>query len=159
MYCRIRELNETETNVLEDFLYEAIFIPKGVEKPSRDIINEPELQIYIKDFGTKRGDFCLVAEVENKIVGAAWSRIINDYGHIDNETPSLSISLYNEYRGLGIGTELMNQLLDLLKTKGFKQSSLSVQKANYASKMYRKLGFEIVRENDEEYVMAIKLDC
>lgn len=159
MYCRIRELNETETNVLEDFLYEAIFIPKGVEKPSRDIINEPELQIYIKDFGTKRGDFCLVAEVENKIVGAAWSRIINDYGHIDSETPSLSISLYNEYRGLGIGTELMNQLLDLLKNKGFKQSSLSVQKANYASKMYRKLGFEIVRENDEEYVMAIKLDC
>lgn len=159
MYCRIRELNETETNVLEDFLYEAIFIPKGVEKPSRDIINEPELQIYIKDFGTKRGDFCLVAEVENKIVGAAWSRIINDYGHIDNETPSLSISLYNEYRGLGIGTELMKQLLDLLKNKGFKQSSLSVQKANYASKMYRKLGFEIVRENDEEYVMAIKLDC
>lgn len=159
MYCRIRELNETETNVLEDFLYEAIFIPKVVEKPSRDIINEPELQIYIKDFGTKRGDFCLVAEVENKIVGAAWSRIINDYGHIDNETPSLSISLYNEYRGLGIGTELMNQLLDLLKNKGFKQSSLSVQKANYASKMYRKLGFEIVRENDEEYVMAIKLDC
>lgn len=159
MYCRIRELNETETNVLEDFLYEAIFIPKGVEKPSRDIINEPELQIYIKDFGTKRGDYCLVAEVENKIVGAAWSRIINDYGHIDNETPSLSISLYNEYRGLGIGTELMKQLLDLLKTKGFKQSSLSVQKANYAFKMYRKLGFEIVRENDEEYVMAIKLDC
>lgn len=159
MYCRIRELNETETNVLEDFLYEAIFIPKVVEKPSRDIINEPELQIYIKDFGTKRGDFCLVAEVENKIVGAAWSRIINDYGHIDNETPSLSISLYNEYIGLGIGTELMNQLLDLLKNKGFKQSSLSVQKANYASKMYRKLGFEIVRENDEEYVMAIKLDC
>lgn len=44
MYCRIRELNETETNVLEDFLYEAIFIPEGVEKPSRDIINEPELQ-------------------------------------------------------------------------------------------------------------------
>ncbi len=159
MYCRIRELNETETNVLEDFLYEAIFIPEGVEKPSRDIINEPELQIYIKDFGTKRGDYCLVAEVENKIVGAAWSRIINDYGHIDNETPSLSISLYNEYRGLGIGTELMKQLLDLLKTKGFKQSSLSVQKANYAFKMYRKLGFEIVRENDEEYVMAIKLDC
>ena len=159
MYCRFRELNETETNVLEDFLYEAIFIPEGVEKPSRDIINEPELQIYIKDFGTKRGDYCLVAEVENKIVGAAWSRIINDYGHIDNETPSLSISLYNEYRGLGIGTELMNQLLDLLKTKGFKQSSLSVQKANYAFKMYRKLGFEIVRENDEEYVMAIKLDC
>ena len=159
MYCRFRELNETETNVLEDFLYEAIFIPEGVEKPSRDIINEPELQIYIKDFGTKRGDYCLVAEVENKIVGAAWSRIINDYGHIDNETPSLSISLYNEYRGLGIGTELMNQLLVLLKNKGFKQSSLSVQKANYAFKMYRKLGFEIVRENDEEYVMAIKLDC
>lgn len=140
-------------------MYEAIYIPEGAIKPGRNIIKDPELKIYIKDFGTQQGDYCLVSEVEDKIIGAAWSRIINDYGHIDNETPSLSISLFNEYRGLGIGTELMKQLLNLLKTKGFKQASLSVQKANYASHMYRKFGFEIVKENDEEYVMAIKLDC
>lgn len=69
-----------------------------------------------------------------------------DYGHIDNDTPSLAISLNNDYRGLGIGTALMKEMLGILKERGYKQTSLSVQKANYAVKMYQKLGFEIVDE-------------
>lgn len=48
-------------------------------------------------------DWALVAEVDNKIVGAVCVRIMNDYGHIDDETPSLSISLYKEYHGYSIG--------------------------------------------------------
>jgi hypothetical protein len=40
---------------------------------------------------------------------------------------------------------------------GYEQVSLSVQKANYAAKMYRKLGFAAVRENEEEYIMAADL--
>lgn len=48
-------------------------------------------------------------------------------------------------------------LLQFLKDKGYKQTSLSVQKANYAANMYRKLGFEVVIENEEEYIMLCKL--
>lgn len=153
----IRELNQSETKVLEVFLYEAIFIPDGVLAPSKDIINQPELQVYVKDFGKNRGDLCLVAQVEDKIVGAVWVRIINDYGHIDNETPSFAISLLKEYRNYGIGTELMKQMLSKLKTLGYKQASLSVQKMNYAVRMYSNVGFEIIDENDEEYIMICKL--
>ena len=79
---------------------------------------------------------------------------MNDYGHVDDETPSLAISLYKEYRGLGIGTAMMKEILALLKSHGYKQVSLSVQKANYAAKMYQKIGFEIVRESEEEYIMV-----
>ena len=49
---------------------------------------------------------------------------------------------------------MMKEIFVLLKTHGYKQVSLSVQKANYAAKMYRKAGFEIVRENAEEYIMV-----
>ena len=76
---------------------------------------------------------------------------------IDDTTPSLSISLLKEYRNLGIGTELMKQILLTLKEKKYKQVSLSVQKINYAVNMYKKVGFEIVRENKEDYVMICKL--
>ena len=76
---------------------------------------------------------------------------------IDDTTPSLSISLLKEYRNLGIGTELMKQILLALKEREYKQVSLSVQKINYAVSMYKKVGFEVVRENEEDYVMFCKL--
>ncbi len=33
-----------------------------------------------------------------------------------------------------------------------------MQKANYAVKMYLNVGFEIVDENDEEYIMICRLN-
>ncbi len=156
MDYKIREIKESEYPILSDFLYEAIFIPEGMEKPPKSIMEQPELQIYVADFG-KEDDWCLVAETKEKIVGAVWVRIMNDYGHVDDETPSFAISLYKEYRHLGIGMALMRAMLQLLKDKGYKQTSLSVQKANYAVKLYRKVGFEVVDENEEEYIMICRL--
>ena len=150
----IREIKEQEYPLLDNFLYEAIFIPEGTEPPPKTIITSPELQVYVERFGKLKDDKGLVAEVDGKIVGAVWVRIMNDYGHIDDETPSLAISLYKEYRGLGIGTAMMNKILALLRSHGYSRVSLSVQKANYAAKMYLMVGFEIVRENEEEYIMA-----
>lgn len=155
-YC-IREIKKAEYPLLNDFLYEAIFIPAGVEPPPKSIIAAPELQVYIDRFGDFKDDYGLVAEVDGKIAGAVWVRIMNDYGHIDAETPSFAISLYKEYRGLGIGTALMKEMLTLLKKHGYQRASLSVQKANYAAKMYLNTGFEIVDENEEEYIMGICL--
>lgn len=153
----IREMIADEYPLLEDFLYEAIFIPSGAEKPPREIINQEELQVYIKDFGKQKDDHCLVAECDGRIVGACWVRIMNDYGHIDDETPSFAISLYEDYRGQGIGTELMRRMLELLRTEGYKRASLAVQKENYAVKMYRNVGFCVVRENEQEYIMAAEI--
>ena len=157
MNYSIRELKQDENEILDTFLYEAIFIPKGVPAPPKDIINRPELQVYVKDFGKNKDDLCLIAHVEDKIVGAVWVRIMNDYGHIDNETPSFAISLLKEYRNYGIGTELMTQMLMKLKMRGYKKASLAVQKMNYAVRMYKKVGFEIIDENDEEYIMLCRL--
>ena len=156
MDYKIREIRKNEYPILSDFLYEAIFIPEGMDKPPKSIIEQPELQVYIEDFG-KKDDWCLVAEVKRKIVGAVWVRIMDDYGHTDDETPSFAISLHEEYRNLGIGTALMRDMLEFLKNKGYKQTSLSVQKANYAVNMYRKVGFEIIREDGEEYIMLCQL--
>lgn len=157
MEYAIREMTVPEYPLLSDFLYEAIFIPDDIKPPSRNIICSPELQVYIDRSGSLKDDFALVAEIEGKIIGAVWIRIMYDYGHIDDETPSLAISLYKEYRGRGIETEMMKEMLSLLKTHNYKRVSLSVQKANYAAEMYRKIGFDIVRENEEEWIMICNL--
>lgn len=140
----IRSLRKGETELLKDFLYEAIFIPKGAEPPTRDIIEKSELRVYTDDFG-------------GKVVGAVWTRIMDDYGHVDDETLSFAISLYKEYRGQGIGSQLMVKMLELLKWHGYERVSLEVQKENYAVKMYKNVGFKTVDENAEEYIMVCEL--
>ncbi|MDE6149590.1 MAG: GNAT family N-acetyltransferase [Ruminococcus sp.] len=154
----IREIKESEHELLNEFLYEAIFIPEGTAPPPKSIIENRDLQVYVKDFGLFPDDKCYVAEVDNKVIGAVWVRIMNDYGHVDDETPSFAISIYKEYRNFGIGTELMKTMLDFLKERGYKQASLAVQKANYAVKMYLNVGFEIINENDEEFIMTCSLN-
>lgn len=153
MNIKVRKWKDGEQAFLEDFLYEAIFIPEGVEAPSREIIQLPELQVYITDFGKKPYDICFLAEADGKVTGAVWVRVMEDYGHLEEGVPSFAISLYKEYRGLGIGTELMKRMLQELAQRGYEKASLAVQKANYAVKMYQKVGFEIVGENEEEYLM------
>ncbi|MCH5203797.1 MAG: GNAT family N-acetyltransferase [Oscillospiraceae bacterium] len=152
----IREIKESEYPLLEEFLYEAIFVPEGIEPPPKSIVKTPELQVYINSFGTQKHDRALIAEINNKAAGAVWVRIMNDYEHIDDKTPSFAISLYKEYRGLGIGigTEMMRKMLCVLKGCGYEKASLAVQKANYAVRMYQKVGFEIFGENEEEYIMV-----
>ena len=157
MVYSIRKIRQDEMRVLDTFLYEAIFVPEGSEAPPREIIKAPELQVYVDEFGSKAGDFCFVAEAEGQIVGTVWVRIMEDYGHVDDETPSLAISLLSEYRGRGIGTELMKRMIEELRTQGYKKVSLSVQKTNYAVRLYKKFGFEISTENEEEYIMVCHL--
>ena len=82
---------------------------------------------------------------------------MDDYGHVDNETPSFAISLLKEYRGNGIGTELMRRMLVELKSCNYKKASLAVQKQNYAVRMYKNVGFETVDENEEENIKFCQL--
>ena len=153
-----RELRPNEYDLLKDFLYEAIYIPEGADPPDRSIIEQPELALYYEGFGNGKADHCIVAEDSGKVIGAVWTRIMDDYGHVKDDIPSFAISLYKEYRGKGIGTMMMRQMLQLLKTQGYKKASLAVQKENYAVKMYEKAGFKTVNENEEEYIMVCELE-
>ena len=98
MSYSIREMRKEEYNLLSDFLYEAIYIPDGTATPPKSVITCPELQVYIADFGNSKHDKALIAEIDGNIVGAIWARIMNDYGHIDENTPSLAMSVLKVMR-------------------------------------------------------------
>jgi len=160
--CIIREMKQTEIPLLSDFLYEAIFQRDEAQLLPRDVIKQPELQVYIEAFGRK-DDHCLVAECDGIIVGAVWTRIIardiRGFGNVDAETPEFAIALYPDYRNRGIGTALMKQMLQRLKTMGYPQASLAVQKDNYALKMYQAVGFSVIAELEQEYLMICHLSA
>ena len=154
----IRPITPQDYPLLEDFLYHAIYIPPGGEIPARELIFEPEILVYIKDFGGK-DDVGVIAEQDGKIVGAAWTRIIPAYGNIDDKTPELAISVLPEYRGRNIGTVLMERLFELLRERGYSRTSLSVQKDNPAVRFYQRLGYVVTAEKldhagHEDYIMV-----
>jgi len=152
-----RPIHPTDFPLLEEFLYQAVYIPEGELPPSWDVIFDPNVYIYIKNFGSSEHDTGVIAEIDGKPVGAAWARIIPAYGNIDDTTPELAISILPEYRGRGIGESLMQHLFDLLREKGYAKTSLSVQKNNPAARFYKRLGYEIIEEKAEEYIMVKQL--
>ncbi len=157
---KIREIEGTEISQLDTFLYEAIFIPKGLDKPDKEIIKIPELSIYIKDFG-KDSDLCIVAESQGCLVGAIWARIYAEtekgFGYVDSKTPELSMSVIENYRQHGIGTKLLKAMIEKLSLLDYQQVSLSVDKLNYALKLYQKFGFEIVKSDENSATMIKRL--
>ncbi|MCL2367299.1 MAG: GNAT family N-acetyltransferase [Oscillospiraceae bacterium] len=144
----IREITPTDYPKLDDFLYHAIFIPDGEAYPDYEIIYQPEIYVYVKDFGGK-GDCGVVAEIDDQLVGAAWARMIPAYGNIDEKTPELAISMLPEYRGQGIGSDLMNSLFALLQKRGYARTSLSVQQNNPAVRFYKRLGYVVTDEKKD----------
>ena len=162
MSIRIREIRQEDYPLLEKFLYHAIFVAEGDSLPPFETIYEPEIFVYIKDFGQDIHDTAIVAEENGRIIGIAWTRIIPAYGNIDDNTPELAISVLPEYRGKGIGTLLMNALFASLKKQGYARTSLSVQQDNPACRFYQRLGYQITDEKKDhaghdDYIMIKKL--
>ncbi|WP_300722410.1 N-acetyltransferase [uncultured Alistipes sp.] len=150
----IREMLPDEYGVLKDFLYEAIFIPEGTPAPPREVVNHPSLRRYYDTFGSERTDVALCAVQNTQIVGAIWCRCMEGYGHVADGIPELAMAVKTPFRSRGIGKQLLLKMIDLLQSRGCGQISLSVQKINFAYDLYRKAGFQTVRETEEEYIMV-----
>ncbi|OUN79708.1 GNAT family N-acetyltransferase [Bacteroides sp. An51A] len=150
----IRPIRPEETILLLDFLYEAIYQSDTSQPIPRTILQQPPLWKYIDNFGSRKGDLCAVAIIDNLIIGAVWVRFVRSYGFVSEELPELSISLYPEYRGQGIGTQLMLYIQKMLKETGCCGVSLSVSKQNRTFRWYQTLGFSIAQENESDYVMV-----
>ena len=152
---------QNETHFLSEMLYEAIFIPSGEKKLPKEIIEEPELNNYIKDFGRKH-DYCLVAKLENELIGAIWIRQFSlnnkGYGFVNEETPELSMALKPDFRGKGIGKIMLKEMLTKLVELKLKQVSLSVDKRNYAYEMYKKNAFIEIETEKNSVKMLRKLN-
>lgn len=153
----IRKAAPEEWALLPDFTYEAIFKRPEDGPVPRTVLQHPALKGYYQDFGSGEADRCLVAVADGAVVGAVWTRAAAGYGSVDAETPELAMSLYSEWRGMGIGSRLLGAMLRLAEGEGWERVSLSVQLDNFAHGMYQKAGFETVEVRGGEVVMVKRI--
>ena len=153
----IRKLNRTESDFLADMLYEAIFIPEGHDPLPKEVIKDKSLSKYVEKWGKDKFDIALVMEFNNQLVGAIWGRLLTSenkgFGYVDDNIPELSMAVKNEYRNQGIGTKLIKAIVSEYQKIGVKYLSLSVDKANKAINLYKRLGCEIVAETETSWTM------
>jgi ribosomal protein S18 acetylase RimI-like enzyme len=112
------------------------------------LLLNPTIALYLEEWG-RPGDAGAIAESENaKPLGAAWYRQFaknqHGYGFISPEIPELSVGVAPEHRGRGIGTALLEALVERAQQEGAPALSLSVEEDNPALRLYERLGFRRV---------------
>ncbi len=152
-----RPIMQVDEPFLWDMLYQAIFVPEGYPRPDPNIVKLPELAKYVQGWGLEHDHGFLAIDIDaQQPVGAVWSRLftgdMRGYGYVDDETPELSIAILPEYRGQGVGTQLLTHLLEAATGK-YPAVSLSVHQNNPAFNLYQRLGFEIVTTSRSTIIM------
>jgi len=147
----IREGGQQDVRFLRDMLRHAYYWR------SRD--TEFPITRYVNAWG-RDGDRALIALDDFHEVGAAWYRLYSEhepgFGFVDAETPELTIGVVPSRRGKGIGSSLLDALLDRARRDGFGRISLSVEKTNPAVHLYENRGFRTV-QGDGDLLMVAEL--
>lgn len=106
----------------------------AVRSPS-EIMDEPALAHYIAGWPAE-GDVGFIAE-EGTPMGAVWWRFFSTvdpgYGFVAESVPELSIAVIEEARGEGVGTMLLEALIDEARRRALPALSLSVEQGNPAA--------------------------
>jgi RimJ/RimL family protein N-acetyltransferase len=149
----IRAFEKQDIPFLWEMLYQSIYVGKGQQQPRREIVKDPHIEKYLKDWGGKDDHALIAIGKGDNPIGAIWIRRFNNncagYGFVDEETPELGMALLSRYRGKGIGNELLKEMSKMARLLDYKALSLSVDPRNEpALKLYEKNGYVRVGEED-----------
>lgn len=115
----------------------------GVHILIDDLFLHPDTYQYIENF-PEGLDVGIIAETTGGIpLGAAWVRMLPDDVHAVNQPmPELTMGVVPEYRRMGVGEQLMEELYNAAFTMGIPEISLGVHKENFpAINLYKKQGW------------------
>jgi len=144
-------------------LYEAVFWRAGADRPSlEEGLAYPDVRGLLADWGRRTGDTAVVAVVDSTPVGAAWYRFWTDdnpiRGYVDEATPVLAIGVRRDYRRQGVGTRMIEWLMDYASKHAVRRISLMVSKDNYAMDLYRQRGFVAFADKGDSLIMVRETD-
>ncbi len=150
----IRRGNRQDVRFLRDMLRHAFYWRAGGG------VEDESLWRYVAGWG-RRGDTAVIALEGGFPVGAAWYRLFSHdepgFGFVDEQTPEVSIAVVPSRRGRGIGSELLDALVDVAREQGYEGLSLSVADDSPAMHVFAKHGFEKVAQTDGAWTMRLAL--
>lgn len=130
------------------------------------VLADPALAHYVADWPRPDDAGVIAEDADGEPVGGAWYRCFAaarpGFGFVAPSTPELSIAVVPGRRGSGIGTMLLDGLIEVAVARGVRQLSLSVEPDNPARRLYLRTGFSPVPTTDpttdDAVTMVLRLD-
>lgn len=142
----IRAIETKDISFLWDMLYEAAAIFENIRALGKEhVLSLPTNRIYVEGWG-RPGDAGVISVDQKGLpLGAAWYRLYSEEvpsdGFISSTIPELAIGVCAHARGQGIGSALLQALIELARNQGYPALCLSVDRSNPALHLYKQYGF------------------
>lgn len=157
---RFRSATAMDAEFLLDMLVEAVNWVQERVFSRASVAADPVLARYVDDW-LRQDDLGVVAEVGGTPVGAAWLRLFTaddpGYGYIADDVPELSMAVVPAWRGLGVGRGLLREIAQRARSVGHRAISLSVERTNFAHRLYTSEGYQIVERGSDSDTMVKRL--
>jgi GNAT superfamily N-acetyltransferase len=144
----IRPAVSGDSAFMAEMLVEAVnWSPEWKKQSRRRVLSTHKTAHYIAGW-PRDTDLGLIAEADQERIGAAWLRFhpASDpgYGFVAADVPELTIGVAVRWRGRGVGRALLRAIAEQALAAGIRQISLSVERKNFARKLYLSEGYQIV---------------
>lgn len=147
-----------DARFLADMLVEAANWSPSSRRPRVQVLSDPALAPYVSGW-MRPADAGLVAEsASGDPIGACWFRLFDQskpgHGFVAGGVPELTLGVSPLWRAQGVGRELLRGVAALARSRGYARLSLSVDRGNFAQRLYVSEGYVVVRSDDRADTMA-----
>ncbi|MCC2033842.1 GNAT family N-acetyltransferase [Microbacterium allomyrinae] len=158
---RVRPAVQADGTFLGDMVVEAANWRQGGVRPRHEVITGSEHSRYVAGW-MRPGDTGFIAEAASgESIGAAWYRTLPrsepGFGYVGTGVPELTIGVRPIWRAHGVGRALLQRLCEQARAQGYGRLSLSVERGNFASTLYRSEGFAVTQSGFGRDTMVKRL--
>lgn len=156
---QLRRSRPPDLPFMRQMLYEAVFWRPRPDRPGLDEgVSLLGVREALDGWGHRHGDTAVVAQVGDRLAGAAWYRFYTAdaaiRGFLDPTVPVVVVAVHRDDRRRGIGGLMMRWLLAEASYQGLRRVSLMVSKDNDALRLYRACGFRIHAGDGDSLLMV-----
>lgn len=146
---RVRGAAQADGAFLGDMVVEAVNWAQGGVRPKHEILTSPEHARYVVGWKRPADAGFIALDASEEPIGAAWYRLMPrsdpGFGYVGTGVPELIIGVRPIWRAHGVGRVLLRTLCQHALADGYARLSLSVERGNFATTLYRSEGFAITQ--------------
>jgi GNAT superfamily N-acetyltransferase len=158
MAYRIRRATRADASFLVEMVCEAANWHPDRVRPKVDLLADPRVMRYARAWKRPADDGVVAEDGSGESIGACWYRVLprNEpgYGFVATGVPELTLGVRPMWRAQGVGRQLLTAACDLARAAGHQRISLSVERANFAERLYRSEGFVVLESGVDADTMV-----